>query len=464
MKNKIVLFISGCIALFLSSCLGSDEIADYELSKDCQITAFSLSHDSVAGLKNVKFTIDQLNGLIFNKDSMPYGTEVDKVICSIKYGGGTYTIQVVQEAKADIAEEDTIYWNTTDSLDFSKPVKFITTAVDMVTTKTYIAKLNIHQVVPDSMSWSLYSDDVTGLSLKEEKVITYNTENADYYYMYACPSDVSKGYLLYRSSVADAKSWKALPMTGLPAGEALILQITDFNGVLYVPTTKGALYQSANGQDWTLVEQSNSIKSLLGSIHPTTGDRNPSVMAFIINNAGTLTFAGMDKDSNWTIGETVPAGFPIAGFANTEYSSQYYARLMLAAGRDKDNALTNSVWATTDAGSWALLTDRNVKTPDFEKREGAMLTRYDDQFFLIGGLDEAGKGLKDMYTSIDNGVTWALRDTLIALPDSYKGCGFSSIQVDKEQYMLIFGGKESSNGNVLDQIWRGRINRLGFKE
>jgi len=29
--------------------------------------------------------------------------------------------------------------------------------------------------------------------------------------------------------------------------------------------------------------------------------------------------------------------------------------------------------------------------------------------------------------------------------------------------MYLFGGKETSRSNVLNQIWRGRINRLGCK-
>ena len=60
MKNKLVLFITGCFALVLSSCLKSDEIVGVEAIKNCQIHTFSLSHDSVSGLDTVKFTIDQL--------------------------------------------------------------------------------------------------------------------------------------------------------------------------------------------------------------------------------------------------------------------------------------------------------------------------------------------------------------------------------------------------------------------
>ena len=46
MKNRIVLFIVGCCALFLASCINDEEV-EYELSRDCQILSFSLSSDSI---------------------------------------------------------------------------------------------------------------------------------------------------------------------------------------------------------------------------------------------------------------------------------------------------------------------------------------------------------------------------------------------------------------------------------
>lgn len=168
MKNRIVLFVAGCIALFLSSCLNSDE-QEYDIPKDCQITAFSLSSDSVPGLSAVKFVIDQVNGRIFNPDSMPYGTEIEKVVCTVSRANGLYSIEVTQEALPD----STYFWNTKDSLDFSKPVKFVTMAYDMITKKTYTAQVNIHQQVPDSMSWELLNSNLPGFPAKEQKVVTW---------------------------------------------------------------------------------------------------------------------------------------------------------------------------------------------------------------------------------------------------------------------------------------------------
>ena len=48
MKNRIVLFVAGCIALFLSSCLNSDD-QEYDVPKDCQLTSCYISHVSILG-------------------------------------------------------------------------------------------------------------------------------------------------------------------------------------------------------------------------------------------------------------------------------------------------------------------------------------------------------------------------------------------------------------------------------
>lgn len=457
MKNKIVLFISGCIVLFLSSCLGGDEV-NYEMSQDVQIRSFSMSHDSIPELKGLKFTIDQLNGRIFNADSLPYGTKVSTVICSIDFGYGIYSCQLMQEAKGD-----TVYWNKQDSINFAKPVKLVNSTFDGKITKTYVAQVNIHQVLPDSMVWVLHAEDVTGLSMQEQKVIPFGGSDAEYYYMYA-QTAAGNEYKLYRSAVSDAKNWAEMSLSGLPAGQARISQITEYAGVLYVPTINGALYQSANGQNWTLVENVPSVYSLLGSITVTGQDIDKKpvpVLATIIDKEGTLTFAKYEK-SVWITGDAVPSGFPVKGFSGVCFDWMYKNRLMIATGRDKDDKLLNTAWATMDGRSWALIT--NSDKSQFPVREGAMLAQYDGKFYLIGGINAYGGPSRDMYISEDQGVNWLRKDTLQQLPSSFKQRGFSSIHVDKKNNMLIFGGKESNSTKVLDEIWRGRLNRLVLKD
>ena len=99
----------------------------------------------------------------------------------------------------------------------------------------------------------------------------------------------------------------------------------------------------------------------------------------------------------------------------------------------------------------------------FSKRQGSSIAYYDEMYYLIGGIGENNQPLKDIYRSSDYGVTWNYIDSLIVLPTNYQARGFASLLVDPDNYLMIFGGKSSEKGNVIGDIWRGRINRLGFE-
>lgn len=457
MKNRIVLFIAGCCALLLSSCLKSDD-TQVELSRDCQILSFSLSNDSIPELANAVFTIDQVTGRIFNLDSLPYGTKLDeKVICTVKLASTVIGCQVLQEATGD-----TISWNLEDSLDFSKPVKFINTLWDGTTTKAYLAQVNIHQVVPDSMIWNIYKEGIASEAIKDEKVVVFEDGNTESYYLYTQPADAGRSYQLYRSAVSDGRSWTNLTVTGLPVGEVLLSQLAVYEGNLYVPTTKGALYRSADGQAWTAVENVPMIKALMGAIE--VGDdisgSQKSALAAVVDQSGSLAYASMNQSGEWNTGTNLNDGFPLSGFAAYSHDIMYRTHLLAVAGRDKDNKLTNAVWSTDDGMEWVKLTED--ESVSFGKQEGAAVTGYDDKLFLLNGIGETGKASSDIYLSRDGGITWNRSDSLVMMPQEFKARGFSSIYVDGDDYMYLFGGKETGSSNVLDQIWRGRINRLAF--
>ena len=124
--------------------------------------------------------------------------------------------------------------------------------------------------------------------------------------------------------------------------------------------------------------------------------------------------------------------------------------------------MTSASWATDDGMVWAQLTAKD--TAYFDKQEGVAVTEYDGKFFMLSGINESGKATSDIYLSRDGGISWNVSDTLVVMPQDFKARGYSSIHVDDEQFMYLFGGKETTDSNVLNQIWRGRINRLGFKD
>lgn len=455
MENRILLFFTGCFTLLLSSCLDSDDKIDYDIAKNCQISSFSLKHDSVPGLNTTKFTIDQIEGRIFNQDSLPYGTKVDKVVATVTYQStiSIGSVQVMQEAVGD----STIYWNGTDSLDYSKPVKFIITAYDGLTKKMYETKLNIHQVVPDSMVWELQTSPLPGTDVIERKTISLATEDTEQYYMYTRETD---GNHLYIASPNDL-SWTAYTLSGLPESPVRWGLLTEYESRLYVPSSDRKLYRSADGLAWELVENAPATVAILGIVKEETNAAQPSALAVIADNNGTSYFASMDKSDVWSEGKIVPADFPTSGFAALPHNVMFRERLLLAGGKTADNRILSSVWSTMDGLNWTILTTG----AEFGPREGASIAQYDSTFFLLGGFDKDGKALKDIYRSKNNGLSWIVSDTLTVMPDSYKARGYSSMIVDgKTNYMYLFGGKDTKDKNDLNELWKGRINRLGFKK
>lgn len=453
MKSKIFLWLTGCLALMLVSCLGNNEWDDvpYEVDMNCQILSFSVESDSLPALNDVRFTIDQINEHIMNLDSMDFGTVIeDKVIAKIERGNYVSKIQVIPEATGD-----TIDWESGDSLDISQPVQILVYNAGGTIQRTYDMWVNIHQIVPDSMVWRQHTAQALEQNVADEKVIQY----ADSYYMYVQPS-ANQGYQLYTSAINDAVNWNETALTGLPVSGLQLSQLSSFGDTLYVPDDRGTLYQSTDALNWSSVESTPFVHAVLGGMKESADQ--PAVLATIINDNNELKFAAMNKAGEWSIGASVPENFPIEGFASLPVSLMYRERIMLVGGKTGGGSLVNSVWATMNALTWSEQTDA-YGSHLFSKRQGTSVIYYDEMYYLIGGIDENNQPLKDIYRSSDYGVTWNYIDSLVVLPADYQARGFASLLADPDNYLMIFGGKTSENGSVRDDIWRGRINRFGFE-
>lgn len=450
-KNKLQLGIAGCMtALLLFSCLGDDkrEVVEWKQG-NCLIASFSLTNDSIPALKNLAFTIDQLNGEIYNKDSMPYGTVINrKVFCKLTYDELTPSnIEIYQEATGKQA-----YWNGSDSLDFSKFVRFNVFSYNGKELKTYTAKINIHQQKPDSMTW-IRTENLLGETMEDLRVLAWNGG----YRMFTRTSD---GYRSYHS--ANAVNWTASSLNGLSGKTFILSQMTMHGKTLYVAASDGTLYRSTNGTDWSAVNGAPEIKALLGVVDTVEQSARPSALAAIVKQNDSWHFAAMNAREQWTVGDVIPTEFPVEGFANASYEAVFYRHLLLVGGKKTNGKLSNLSWETTDGLTWIGM--NNTMPPKWEACEGAMLAYYDNQIYLIGGINASNTASKKIYRSSDRGVTWKLVNKLIVLPETYRARGYASVVVNDDKYMLLFGGKEKRNANVFDELWRGRINRLGFKE
>lgn len=464
MKNKWLVFLTGCLTLWMVSCLSDkEESFDYTIT-NCQINSLSVRNDSITPLlAKTKFTIDQLNGYIFNLDSLPYGTKLSrKLFTSLGFASLTSV------AKADAypsATGDTITFtsgsvSTNDTIDFSKPVTILVKSVDGVTTKEYLAWINIHQVQPDSIAWAKIGNPLTGQKYVEQKTIY--VDNANYYIFGKNASDAT--YSLSVGKALAAEKWITTPLVGLPAVGLKIDQLVRMGDRFYVIDGEGKLYSSKDGKQWNVKATSLPVTSLLGTFR--SGKKQEDILTVILkSNEGKLIFAALDesgtiKDKEGAY-EEVPASFPLLDYTSAAYYSMHFERLLLGGGIDSNSDLQGSMWTTLDGFSWAVVTNEKY---DFLSVRGATMVLYDDMFYLIGGMDADGKPVGKSYLSKDNGVHWVKISELQVLPLEYTYRAYSTAVVDKDNYLMIFGGKTSDANIHLDEVWRGRVNRLGFKE
>lgn len=181
----VVLLISGSL---FTSCLFDSEETDYTLYNDCILSAISFGtiprtvhtinattgkdstyQSTVAAGSVYPFTIDQINNIAYNLDSLPYGCDASRIIFeTFKVSEGTAVIRKMT------ADEDTLY-SLTDTLDFSRGSRQFTLYGYDKSPRKYTVEVRIHQESEDALIWNHWSyDDWTN------KNFTSNSGLADY--------------------------------------------------------------------------------------------------------------------------------------------------------------------------------------------------------------------------------------------------------------------------------------------
>ena len=445
--KKGLLFISSLLFIIglLSSCLGGNEYDDGIVTEDAEILYFNLSSDSVPTLTNVVFSIDQDNSVIYNNDSMPYLTEIkDKVIV-------TYTSAAQTNNVLNITDGDSIWVNSGDSLDVSKPLQFRVYAVNGITKKTYTVKLNIHQVNPDSVQYMQVASAQAFLQAEELQTILFK----DNYYTFTRTNGEIK---LYSSS--DALIWNEISLSGLPAN-TVIRGIVSNGDTLFAYTADSDYYEctGSTASDWVKVNLDYPVVTILGYLKLGQGQPQLSEgLSFIVKKDGQNVFAFL-SNNQWTYGDVVPDNFPVSDFASFQSERMKLGYITIIGGLSSAGELMNDVWSTGNGLYWARLTNTTFIFPPLQ---GANVINYNNEYWILNGKEEDGWYNPGVYSSKDGGTTWVFRDTLSLYPDSYPKRSGASAVVDRNGvYFYILGG-QSGNGGVLTDIWKGFINSQTF--
>jgi hypothetical protein len=443
LKKGTCFFPAFVFVCLLTACFGDNDSEDYPVT-DAEILSFSMSSDSVSELSSVVFSIDQRNGLIYNKDSMSFNTVFEyKVIVSYQNAYGTNNL-------LNITNSDSTWISSGDSLDISiAPLRLKSFSYDGQHSKEYLLNVNIHQIDPDSMQYIRIASGLPFLETEEKKAIFFH----DTFYTF---SKINGEIQLHRSG--NAVNWERVALSGLPYN-TLVEEIQQSSDRLFASTEDGDLYicfdNSAN--DWKKITTPYPVVAVLGYLD--AGKEASAVqqagLCLIFNKDGENVFAFTPDLMEWNTGDIIPANFPVFDFSAFSQERVKIERLTIIAGRSASDEFLNTVWSTQNGLYWAKLTNTDKIFPPMIKPN---VFYYDNAFWIMNGLVVDVDYNRDIYCSIDGGTTWTVKDEKVSRPDDFSDRWRASV-VSDGVYFYFIGGKQA---DLLPEIWKCFINRMEF--
>ncbi len=461
MNIKYITYLLSGLLLFLlfPSCSDNDTTTNYNSSsKDAQIYSFGISaiapiskdsvkraQDSIRFIQvnKTKFAIDQVAGVIYNPDSLPFGTVLDTVKVAITFNPSSSPSQVL------ITTPDSINgytWNLTDSVSFGKlPVKFTVTSQGG-TLKSYNIDIRTHKIDPDTMLWKQMTSYPS--TFGESKTIL----KSSVFYTYGLNGSTPLLYTADKGSV----NWAKQTLSGFPAAvkaESIFLR----NDVFYALDKTGNSYSSVNGKDWTKLTNGKTVMSILGVL--PAANRADDQLLVTYNNGGKYYF-GKTKDlvtitevSTISVSPTdnqVPSNFPLQKAASfTSVSTNKNKRmLILTGGVNTAGSELSYTWLIKDS-------DDGLEMSPFIKNtlfKGAGLSNfvYGDKLYALSN--------NQFYISALWGESWIVAPNKQKLDPKISARTGQTAIVDDSNYIWIFGGV--SGGKGVSDVWKGRLNSL----
>ena len=466
MKSKFAAFtLLLATVLLMASCLESDN--DYTYTDDCAISSFSVTtakqntfvktsdglRDSLVvkelTLSNYKFYIDQLNGKVYNPDSLPCGVDAKKLLCSVS--NSSSGLVVIKKVKSDSLD----YFSSTDSLDFSVDREVQVISNSGLSVKKYTIHVNVHKEQADSFAWHATPICAELKNLQGIKTAAVNGK------LLLLGTD-GNNTLVYANNGTQWTKCETNLGHNLTADAYKSLVTKD--DYAYI-SDGGNIVRTNDGKTWDIMGEATDVTRLVAaSRYSLYGYATDGRLMTSKDNGATWTVAEIDDElSLMPYGETTYASVEIEGYAKTD-------RVMLFGTRDaatypNDKYLT--IWGKIDEAAensenqpWAyygVSADNNHAAPLLS---GISAVAYDGGVYMMG--QEEGKAPK-FYKSLDNGITWREDTATVMLPTNFNenatnaitAKGTYALTVDKNKSLWLVN---ASNG----MTWRGRINRLGW--
>ena len=375
----------------LSSCLkGKDDDAAQAIYNDMAISAFSLgtlNHylhttsstgaDSIYKValsgSSYNFVIDQVGRRIFNPDSLPIGTDVAHVVCTLTtYNNGVALLESTTNA------DSLIYYSSSDSIDFSVPRKVRVYAYGSNLYSTYTISVNVHKQEANELNWNQMAaltdkaqaafDDarcsqyqaaaeaagmrLTGHSSTELYALSSDNQlmlSKDMGQTWTADALDSSPSLLPTEDIASV----TIPYSSYYENIDYVLMAGSRSATDYPQEQCAQLWykivdysETGYASKWSYINVSENDKSILPRLsHLSLISYNGSILAFGKNGSTLKIYESKDKGLTWNESSnyTLPSGLDTSGDIDVVVDSDNYIWLVQPSSGQIWRGLMNSM-------------------------------------------------------------------------------------------------------------------------
>lgn len=441
--RKFFYIIIALLPLLVISCDSTTTVTT-ATSSVAKLTAFSfVANDTMPGLGAAVFTVEERldTGLVWNKDSMLYGTSLERVV-------PRFTFKVAVGTARLSMPDTSLILTGYDTLNFSKqPIYLTLTSSDGTTTKVYEIRPTVHQSDPDLFVWSQLTPQIYPADESEQTVV----ELGGKFVMIA-----NNGFQNAVYSSPDGAAWNTVSVSGLPNSARVRQIISDGTKLYYADGT--TLYTSTDAATWTAATMPYTMKTMLMCWNEKVWvlvDNSGLELAYL--NGTGLTLSGLRPDGD----------FPVSDFAAVQFASaSERARAMVIGGYAENGRSLNTRWnfeyspqIATNGGY--RMSEFSIDRPTFTTLTGISVIWYNDKLMLFGGVDADMTYFgRDILISEDEGLNWVAADTAKnQLPEVYQARQKQTAIV-RNNDIYLFGGQDKTT--TYSDVYKGRLNSIDW--
>ena len=444
--RKFFSIIIAFLAIILVSC--ENKGSSTAPSSVAKLTYFSFdSDDKYPGLGKAVWTIEERidTGLVWNKDSMLFGTCLDSVSPNFRFAA-------TPAAAVIVTPDTTVRYTGLDTLSFSKgPIYLTIRSGDNKNTKVYEIRPTVHQVDPDLYVWEQLNEGIYPEDDSEQKVVEMNEQ----FYMIT-----SNGFELHAFRSPDGEKWTDLgEPTGLPLGTR-VRQIVSDNSTLYYGLGN-YVYTSEDAVHWTEHPVKRPVVTMLLYWEDL-------VWALTESEIGFYELAWFKGDTLDMTGIYPMSDFPVSDFGTVTFTSASGRnRATIIGGFAQNGKSLSTRWNLEYAkympsGEGTFRVEEfSIGRPESMSLTGISIVWYNNQLMLFGGVDDKMSYLgRNIYVSNNEGMTWQLADTVKnQLPLIYQARQKQNAIV-RDEYIYLFGGQDAKT--TYSDVYRGKLNSIGW--